>query len=67
MISILKRALVMEIVQSLRTLGEPGWNRMESDEGRVSGLEVVVLLLKAKVDGYRGCVTNTGSPETRRQ
>ena len=40
---------------------------MESDEGRVSGLEVVVLLLKAKLDGYRGCVTNAGSPETRRQ
>lgn len=33
---------------------------MESDEGRVSGLEVVVLLLKAKMDGYRGCVTNAG-------
>lgn len=55
MISILKRALAMEIVQSLRTPVASWWTMMESKEGQdSSGSEVVVMLLQAELD--RGVV-----------
>lgn len=50
MIVIKKRALAVDIVQSLRTCAESVWSTRESNEGKASGLEVVARLLKARME-----------------